>query len=508
MDTLRTITINTIRPNKDNPRRKINADELTELSQSIAAVGLLQPITVREKVLGHSDYEIVCGHRRFEAAKMAGLSEVPCIVRELTDEQAYEVMITENLQRKDIDPFDEAAAFASMKAKGYDVPALAERFGKSQSYIYGRIKLTDLIQEFVDKYEADKIQLSHCMLLSRLAADMQHAILGKYYCGDYYDMSNKPVSALESTVKSTCIELSHQYIDTDGCKGCYYNTATGAIFQDMCVEKCMNMECFAKKYVDAVYPFLEEARRANPDLFILVDKYRRPQTTYDLELEKKLKDEGFEFREANSYEYTLGDKKNKFDHQGKAACFVFGYEGFMFERTDAVDGNSSQAKRKYKNEWQLDQLAKDPEGAKDEIRRKIVEEDIDKISDDALMATPRRNVDNVLRATLYYLLQGMNTALTVFGLETGHIDNDDMVQRIEQMRMPELCAAIAALVTSDTLYMDYSTTLVERLFPEEFNVEADRIERAYLDKCRQQWYNYDDLTDEMIKADLEERLKK
>lgn len=168
---IKNIPFGNIEPHPENPRKKINQEELEELAKSIKAIGLLQPITVRVK---DDKYQIVCGHRRYEAAKLAGLKDISCIVRDLTDEEAFEIMVTENLQRKDVDPFEESAAFMALKGRGYDAATLAEKFGKSNSYIFTRLKLSDLIPEFRKKYDEGAIDFSHCLILARLDKAFQN----------------------------------------------------------------------------------------------------------------------------------------------------------------------------------------------------------------------------------------------------------------------------------------------------------------------------------------------
>ena len=105
---------------------------------------MLQPVTVRKK---RSSFEIVCGSRRVEASKLAQLKEVPCIVRTLTDSESLDLMITENLQRENISPLEEAKAFQSLLVN-HSSCEISHRFGKSEKYIRSRIKLNELTTPF------------------------------------------------------------------------------------------------------------------------------------------------------------------------------------------------------------------------------------------------------------------------------------------------------------------------------------------------------------------------
>ena len=125
----RLIPIEDIQPNPKQPRQTIG--DLTELTASIRDKGILEPILVR-KVGGH--FEIIAGERRFRAAGKAGLSEIPCVVRETTDAEMMEIALVENLQRKDLSPFEEADGLRTLaEAYGYTHELMAEKIGKSRS---------------------------------------------------------------------------------------------------------------------------------------------------------------------------------------------------------------------------------------------------------------------------------------------------------------------------------------------------------------------------------------
>ena len=175
-----------------NPRKTFDEEKLEELAQNIEEQGLLQPITVRkisdeethideetgEVVSVEPRYEIVCGERRFRAWNMLAkksdkYNEIPCIVREMTDEQAFDAMITENLQRQDVDPVEESIAFSLLLENGNAVEDIAVRFGKSIRFIQDRVKLKGLIPELIDMLRQELIPISGAMLLAKLDIDAQ-----------------------------------------------------------------------------------------------------------------------------------------------------------------------------------------------------------------------------------------------------------------------------------------------------------------------------------------------
>lgn len=122
-----------IEPSNYNARKTFDSEALKELAQSISVHGLIQPITVRHKGEKGEHYEIICGERRFRACRMLNLPEIPAIVREVSDEQAYDLSITENLQREDVPPMEAAEAYKRLiDTKWYDIATLALQFGKSE----------------------------------------------------------------------------------------------------------------------------------------------------------------------------------------------------------------------------------------------------------------------------------------------------------------------------------------------------------------------------------------
>ncbi len=167
---LRTILLTALVSSPHNPRKHFDAIE--ELAASIQQKGIRVPLLARP-VNGH--FEIVAGERRFRAAKLAGLTEVPAIVEDLNDHDAREIQILENLQRRDIHPLDEADGFRALMAfdKAYTVEAIAAKVGKDPSYIYKRLKLTDLIPDAREAFEQDEITAGHAMELARLSEERQ-----------------------------------------------------------------------------------------------------------------------------------------------------------------------------------------------------------------------------------------------------------------------------------------------------------------------------------------------
>lgn len=154
-----TLPISEIKPNKGQPRKTFRPEELAELADSIKQNGILQPLLVRKKGSG---YEIVAGERRYQAAKAAGLSEVPVVIREISDDEVFKLALIENLQRSDLSPLEEAQGYRQLiKEKGLTQEELAKILSKSRSAITNTLRLLDLPEEVQGLIEEGKLTAGH-----------------------------------------------------------------------------------------------------------------------------------------------------------------------------------------------------------------------------------------------------------------------------------------------------------------------------------------------------------
>ena len=163
---VRYIPINTVRPNPQQPRRSFDETALRELADSIRAYGILQPLTVRDK---GGFYELVAGERRLRAARMAGLRQVPCLVAQVGEEDAALLALIENLQRRDLDYMEEAAAIASL-IRRYDLSQqqAAEKLGRSQSAVANKLRLLRLEEPVTAALHRYGLTERHARALLRL----------------------------------------------------------------------------------------------------------------------------------------------------------------------------------------------------------------------------------------------------------------------------------------------------------------------------------------------------
>ena len=153
------LPIASIVTNPDQPRKSFDETQLSELSDSIKQNGVLQPILVRKK---GDKYEIVAGERRYQASKLAGLKEIPAIVREIDDAEVFQLALIENLQRSDLTPIEEARGYRQLlDTKGLTQEGLAKILSKSRSAIANTLRLMDLPQEVQDMMEEGQITAGH-----------------------------------------------------------------------------------------------------------------------------------------------------------------------------------------------------------------------------------------------------------------------------------------------------------------------------------------------------------
>ena len=156
-----------IEPNKEQARKQFDEAALSELADSIAQHGVLQPLLVRPIIGG--GYQLIAGERRWRASRIAGLTQVPVIIKELTDDEAAVISLIENLQREDLNPIEEAYGFASL-IKDFDLTQeeAAQRVGKSRPAVANALRLLRLPQEVIDAVREGKLSAGHARALAAI----------------------------------------------------------------------------------------------------------------------------------------------------------------------------------------------------------------------------------------------------------------------------------------------------------------------------------------------------
>lgn len=178
-----TLKISEIEPNRSQPRKEFEEKALSELAESISKHGLLQPLLVRPLPLG--GYQIVAGERRYRACRMAGITEVPVIIRELGDTETMEIALIENLQREDLTPIEEALGYQVLiDEHGFSQEEVAQSVGKSRPTIANSLRLLKLPQSILDLVSDGKISAGHARALltledERLMQELAEEIIKK-----------------------------------------------------------------------------------------------------------------------------------------------------------------------------------------------------------------------------------------------------------------------------------------------------------------------------------------
>ena len=205
MEEFKIVQIKDIQKNPYQPRKEFSEEKIQELAQSIKENGLIQPIIVRKSpVLG---YEILAGERRYRASIVAGLSEVPVIVKQLSDQDMMLHSIIENLQRENLNPIEEAKAYQSLIDKGFTHTEIAEKMGKSRPYITNLVRLLGLPKHILTEVESGRLSQAHARLLIQLSSDKQDKLLNRIQTEN---LSVRQVEQiLQKTKKSSRKEKDH-----------------------------------------------------------------------------------------------------------------------------------------------------------------------------------------------------------------------------------------------------------------------------------------------------------
>lgn len=176
-DATNMVSISEIHPNPNQPRTHFNETELEELSESIRAHGVLQPLLVRKD---DSGYEIIAGERRYQASKIAGLEEVPVVIKDVDDQEMLQLALIENLQRSDLNPIEEAKGYRQLiKASGMTQEALSKAVSKSRSTITNSLRLLDLPQRVQDLLFEGKLTAGHARAILAVPFEEQRIKLAE-----------------------------------------------------------------------------------------------------------------------------------------------------------------------------------------------------------------------------------------------------------------------------------------------------------------------------------------
>ena len=247
---VRLLDLNKIVNSTYNPRKNFREETLLELAESIKQSGVLQPICVRPRDEG---FEIVYGERRYWAAAMAGLQFIPALIRELSDAEAEDAAITENLQREDVRPREEAAAYKRALQSGrHTIESLVGKFGKSEAYIRSRLKLCELIDALARMLDMEDISVGVAMEIAKYPADIQLEVYEEHFADECRtSWKNARIREIARRLYERYMTKLESYnFDKAECLSCQHNTANQVLFKDECAGNragCQNRECMIRK---------------------------------------------------------------------------------------------------------------------------------------------------------------------------------------------------------------------------------------------------------------------
>lgn len=295
------LDITSVHPSADNHRKTFNDASLQELAESIREVGVLQAIAVRPHTAG--GYEIIYGERRYRASLLAGAKTIKAtIYNNITDDEAEDMSLSENLQREEVRPTEEAKAFKRLLEKGrYDMYSLVSRFGRSEKYIYTRLKLNELYQPIGELLDNETITISVAEEISTYEPNIQKDVYEKHlkensrdnWAGYTLKLFKKYFEEYYTT------DLEQYKFDKTECKACVHNAANYNLFAEHngCGH-CTNRKCLDTKNAAFVAKETEKLLKSDPKLAIARPYYGGMNETALQKLDKK----GHEIKELN---YTV-----------------------------------------------------------------------------------------------------------------------------------------------------------------------------------------------------------
>lgn len=295
------LDITTVHPSADNHRKTFNDASLQELAESIREVGVLQAIAVRPHTAG--GYEIIYGERRYRASLLAGAKTIKAtIYNNITDDEAEDMSLSENLQREEVRPTEEAKAFKRLLEKGrYDMYSLVSRFGRSEKYIYTRLKLNELYQPIGELLDNETITISVAEEISTYEPNIQKDVYEKHLKEDSRDnWAGYTLKLFKKYFEEYYTTDLEQYkFDKTECKACVHNAANYNLFAEHngCGH-CTNRKCLDTKNAAFVAKETEKLLKSDPKLVIARPYYGGMNETALQKLDKK----GHEIKELN---YTV-----------------------------------------------------------------------------------------------------------------------------------------------------------------------------------------------------------
>lgn len=261
-----------------NPRTEFEENSLNELAESIKSHGVLQPIIARTHPDDKKKYEVVCGERRFRASKIAKLKTIPASIRDLDDDQVFEIQIIENLERKDVHPLDEAIAFKRMLDSGkYSMEDIAAKVAKTLTFVAQRLKLNDLIPELKEDFLKGEFGIGHAILFARINEERQREFVESL--DSYYNPGYASLKEVQTYLDRKNADLDDALFPLDdatlipeagACNSCLKCTAANPVlFPETDENYCYDTICYGKKDVAFKIRDLKRMIEEKPEIVIV-----------------------------------------------------------------------------------------------------------------------------------------------------------------------------------------------------------------------------------------------
>lgn len=289
------IRLDQIQPSKNNPRRRVDQAAMAELTESIKARGVLQPILVRPMTAG--GYQIVCGERRWQASQAAEKRTIPARIVNLTDAEALELAVIENVQRENIHELDEALGYKALIKQDpahYTVETIAAKVGRSPKYIYGRLKLGELTPNLQKAFYEGKLTVGHATEIARLQPKDQERALSECFPGHrttaaiLKDKDPRPISVRELRdwiQREIHLSLAQAPFDVNdpnllpaagACTACPKRSGSNPLLFADTIKRpdvCTDPECFKQKLDTLVARRTEELEKSGEKLVKVSDSH-------------------------------------------------------------------------------------------------------------------------------------------------------------------------------------------------------------------------------------------
>lgn len=330
MQTMKMVNLDHVFPSKTNFRKTFDKKQMEELTESIKEKGVVQPILIRPTAEHKAEgiFEIVSGERRYRAAMAAGLKDIPAMIRDLNDRDAMEIQIIENLHRADVHPLEEAEGYEIlMKQQGcyINIDDLAVKVGKSKTYIYGRMKLCELVPEVKKSFYSGEISASIALLLSRVPQSLQKEAVKEIL--NHWDGPMSYKDAKGYLEEDFTVNLEHAPFDTKDatlclnvgpCTTCPKRSGSAPqLFPDIKrKDVCTDITCFRAKRDAANKIKIEDAEKTGAKVYTGDSAKRIFESEYSsraafINLDKDCYDVG----KTEKYSKLVGPVKDLADHK-------------------------------------------------------------------------------------------------------------------------------------------------------------------------------------------------